>query len=392
MSNNSKLAFTVSSKLQIAQPSYGVSPSGFTRIHVEMLPREVGRLIGYDPRVLVMKPKRAGVARGTRDLHVPHNVSQEIITLQNQVQRSIDNSRVAQMSDYLAGAFQKGHFADWGSIELATVSVPDQSETTKVSLDADADYFITDGQHRYCALLDFIHEYPQYSDRFTQSVTISVLPPEKMTEWAGQEFHDRNYFSVAVRAGKALSVDTRDPLNALAKGMAMHPVLEATGGIAYDRDQLLKDDTNFTTHSILHRFIRGFLFGRPGIDKGADTRADITPQAKAQLWEYFSALGEVLPWLEEAGKRDQYLTRASAVMSALGVLGNDLYVADPPLTTEEKVKMLVALTKVDWRRTNLGLVGVVGSEKDGQVAPASSRQAIDATIRFLRERVGVSKT
>ena len=108
-----------SSKLVISQPSTGMSPSGFPKLHVEMLPREVGRLIGYDPRVLVMKPKRGKMARGTQDI-VPHNVSPAIIDLQNQVQRSIDGARVAQMVDYLRAAQEDDQFADWGPHPLAS--------------------------------------------------------------------------------------------------------------------------------------------------------------------------------------------------------------------------------------------------------------------------------
>lgn len=379
------------SKILISQPATGVSPSGFMKLHLEMLPREVGRLIGYDPRVLIMKPKRSKVGKGTRDL-VPHNVSQSIIDLQNQVQRSIDDERVGQMVNYLAAAQETGAFADWGPIDLVTANSPDVRDLDThhtVALDTDADYFIDDGQHRYCALLDFIQKYPQYSDKFTQGITISVLPEEKLVEWAGQAFHDKNYYTVPVRAGKALSVDTRDPVNALTKSLSTHPVILQAGGIAYERDSLLKEDTRFTTHSVLHRFVRGFLFGRPGLDKGVDTRIDLSDDDKQHLNEYLLALGELLPWRGDPKERDTYLTRASVVLSSLAVIGHDLYSTDPPIPIEIKVGMLTELSKIDWKRTNLNLVGVVGSEKNGQVQPASSRQAIDSTIRFLREKLKI---
>ena len=379
-----------SSKLLISQPSYGISPSGFERLHVEMLPREVARLIGYDPRVLVMRPKKAGTARGSRDI-IPHNVSQKIIDLQNSVQRSIDKSRVAQMVDYLLAAMESEVFADWGSIELVTSSKPDTSKLPTehtAALDVDADYFIADGQHRFCALLDFVTAYPQYADRFTQSVTISILPAAKMEQWAGQAFHDRNYYSVPVRAGKALSVDTRDPLNALAKDLAEHPTIKDAGGIAYERDTLLKTDTRFASHAVLHRFVRGFLFGRAGLDKGVDTRVDITDKDRSLLFEYMSALGHILPWKSSVNNRDQYLSRTSAAISALAVIGHDMYFDD--LTQDQKVSKLSALAKVNWKRDNLNLVGVLGSEREGQVMPTASRQAIDSTIRFLRDRLGLA--
>lgn len=378
-----------SSKTVISRPSYGLSPSGFERIHVELLPREVARLVGYDPRVLLMRPRKPGVAKSTRDI-LPHNVSQEIIDLQNSVQRSIDKNRVVVMADYLVGAMERGEFADWGPIELVTASKPDLRKFESdhvVALESDADYFIADGQHRYCALLDFIHDYPQYADRFTQSITISILPQEKLTEWAGQEFHDRNYFSVPVRAGKALSVDTRDPVNTLAKALAIHPVVEKAGGIAYERDTLLKNDTRFASHSGMHRFVRGFLFGRSGLDKGVDTRVEISDKEERMLSEYLNALGTVLPWSGE--NRDEFVTRTSAVMSALAVVGHDLFLGDRNFTQEEIVQKLTELGKINWRRTNRDLIGVVGTEKDGQVQPTSSRQSIDATIRFLRDKLGL---
>lgn len=380
-----------SSKLVLSQPSHGISPSGFDRIHVEMLPREVARLVGYDPRVLLMKPRKAGATRGSRDL-VPHNVSKEIVNLQNTVQRSIDKDRVAVMVQYLADAMEKEAFADWGPIELVTSSKPDmtklQSDHT-VALESDADYFIADGQHRYCAVLDFTRDYPQYADRFTQAINISVLPEEKLVQWAGQEFHDRNYFSVPVRAGKALSVDTRDPINTLAKALASNSIIEQAGGIAYERDTLLKGDSRFATHSTMHRFVRGFLFGRPGLDKGVDTRADVSEKEIEALKDYVNALGTVLPWAGEG--RDEFVTRTSAVMAALSVVGHDLFLGEKTYTQEELVAKLKKLGEINWKRTNRDLIGVVGTEKNGEVQPTSSRQSIDATIRFMRDKLGLNQ-
>jgi hypothetical protein len=283
---------------------------------------------------------------------------------------------------------ESGTFADWGPIELVTSSQPDMSEYESrhvVFMDSDVDYFIADGQHRYCAILDFCRENPQYCDRFTQPVTISVIPNEKLNEWAGQAFHDRTYFAVAVRSGKALAVDSRDPVNALAKTISDHPAIVNAGGIAYERDTLLKGDPRFTTHSVLHRFVRGFLFGRPGLDKGVDTRVDVGDAEVNSLDNYLGILGDIMPW--NIAERDQYLARASVVLSALAVVGHDLMVQNLP-ETELRARLRV-LGNLDWRRSNLGWVGILGSEKNGEVQPASSRPAIDATIRFLRERLGL---
>lgn len=385
--------FPAASKLIVSNPSFGVSPSGFHRVHLELRPKEVARLLGYDPRVLAQKP------RGKKAPVMPHNVSAEIQRMQQAVQRSIDNGRVQQMVDYLASAFLHGTFADWGAVEVVTIDEPSMQADCTAWLDPDAEYFVADGQHRFCAMLDFIHQYPQFADRWTQGVTISVLPPDRFVEWAGQKFHDHNYFAVAVRPGKALAVDVRDPVNALAKQLSLHPDIVRGGGIALERDNLLAKDPRFTTHSIIHRFVRGFLFGRPGLDRTIDTTEDISEVWRGRLMEYVSALALILPWF--LPDRDQYLARASAVLSSLAVVGHDLYAAGLP--SEEVGKRLAALANIDWRKTNLGLVGVVGSEKQqpvkgeggaivgsiSVVQPASSRQAIDSTIRFLRDKLGL---
>lgn len=374
------------SSYTLNHPSYGISPSGFGRLSVELLPKEVSRLVGYDPRVLIIKPRKPGARAPRGTPLVPHNVSKAVIDLQNQVQRSIDIKRVAVMVEYLRNALERGSFADWGPIDLVTSSKPDltRMESDHVAtLDIDGDYFIADGQHRYCALLDFVREYPHFADRFTQSVVISVLPEDRLTEWAGQSFHDRNYFAVAVRAGKALTVDSRDPVNSLAKALYDEPTVIALGGIAMERDTLLTGDPRFTTHSVIHRFVRGFLAGRGGVDK--DAAVTVEPVQAALLREYLGKLAAVLPW--EGPERDSYLTRTSVVLTALSVVGHDLYTSDrDPVEIDEAIRKL---GRINWSRSNLGLVGVVGSEKNGLVQPASSRPAIDATIRWLRQVTGL---
>lgn len=379
------------SHITLNHPSFGMSPAGFSRIHAELLPKEVGRLVGYDPRVLVMKPKRpskSGTARGTRDL-MPANVSQKVIDLQNKVQRSIDTARVATMVQYLHNALATGAFADWGAIELVTTSKPDMESWESlhtINFDSDSDYFIADGQHRYCAILDFCRDYPQFAARFTQSVTISVLPESKMEEWAGQAFHDRNYYAQAVRAGKALSVDSREPVNALTKQLSKSGTLLALGGIAMDRDTLLAGDTRFTSHTVLHRFVKGFLYGRSGLNPSGGDRMDVEPGDYERVASYLQQLAEALPW---AGvERDAYLARSSAVMSALAVIGHDLAEVPP----EVRQARVASLARLDWRRSNLDWVGVLGSEKNGLVQPGSSRPAIDGTIRYLRVYLGIQTT
>lgn len=354
----------------------------------------MGRFVGYDPRVLTVKPRKA-TAKPRKDT-IPHNVSANIVALQNRVQRSIDTARVATMVEYLHGAVANGQFADWGPIELITSDEPDITNFEvhhEISFEADADYFIADGQHRFCAVLDFVRAYPELvrGALWTQGLNITVVPAGRLEEWAGQAFHDRNYFAVSVRAGKALAVDTRDPLNSLAKQLAGHPVVERAGGVAFDRDTLLQGDTRFVPHTVLHRFVRGFVSGRPGIDAKESPSPDSIQAVVEKLDEYLLALGEVMPWFGD--NREEFLARSSVVITALGVVGHDLMQLSP----DEAGMRIARLRTLDWRRTNLSWVGVIGTQGEKKtptgplavVTPASSRPAIDATIRFLRGHLGL---
>jgi DNA sulfur modification protein DndB len=376
------------SRIVVQHACPGVSPAGFQRLHLELLPSEVGRLISYDPRSIYKRPQKPGAK--PREDKAPHNISADVISLHNQVQRSIDKNRVSQMVDYLASAVENGTFADWGAIDLVTSDQPDLSGLASgctAALPTDAEYFIADGQHRYCALLDFLQKHGDKADRFTQGVTVSILPEDKLVQWAAQKFHDHNFYSVKVRPGLALRNDTRDPINTLTKSLDDLDVIVRAGGIAYERDQLGAGDPRLVSLSTMHRMVRGFVFGREGLDRGIDTNIEISDQLRADLQEYLSALGEMLPWDSSLADRDDYLTRTSVVLSSLMVLGHEMYNWNPPLSADDKVKRIQKLGKMDWKRTNKKWSGIIGPYQDKEIKPQANRQALDATIGFLREKL-----
>jgi hypothetical protein len=340
------------SRIVVQHACPGVSPAGFQRLHLELLPSEVGRLISYDPRSIYKRPQKPGAK--PREDKAPHNISADVISLHNQVQRSIDKNRVSQMVDYLASAVENGTFADWGAIDLVTSDQPDLSGLASgctAALPTDAEYFIADGQHRYCALLDFLQKHGDKADRFTQGVTVSIL------------------------------------INTLTKSLDDLDVIVRAGGIAYERDQLGAGDPRLVSLSTMHRMVRGFVFGREGLDRGIDTNIEISDQLRADLQEYLSALGEMLPWDSSLADRDDYLTRTSVVLSSLMVLGHEMYNWNPPLSADDKVKRIQKLGKMDWKRTNKKWSGIIGPYQDKEIKPQANRQALDATIGFLREKL-----
>lgn len=382
----------------LARASVGKTPTGLPKIHVELAPIELMKLVGYDPRSIQDKPRK-GVD--------PQNISPEIIELRRKVQRSIDQHKVNEMVDYLYNAVSAGRFADWAEIDLVTTAKPDMTHYEKeftVHFPIAADYFVTDGQHRFCAILDFIRRHEKYAGAFTQAIAIGVLPHDKLTEWAGQAFHDKNYLPTPVKVTKALAVDSRDLHNRLAKDLREHAVIKEGGGINDVKDSLAATAKEFSTHAVLFKFVRGFCEGRRGLLKAGIDTPLLTDETyttyKQRLFEYVSELNRVLPHWTVVPGREDYLFRASAALQALGVLGGLLYKkVDNPAARKQMIEA-IGEKKLDWRRNNVstwgGVIGQVKEyidEEDGTekafVSPASSRQAIDGTIIFLKDRSGL---
>lgn len=377
-------------QMEIKRPSMGKTPSGFWKFHAELLPNDLMKLIGYDPRTIQAPPRKGG-----KD---PQNISPEIIELHRTVQRSIDQGKVDTMVLYLHNAVSNGRFADWAEIDVVTVAKPDMSkyESEFVAIFPNsADYFITDGQHRYCAMLDFARRYPDLAAKFTQAVAISVLPNDRLEEWAGQSFHDKNYLHSPVKATKALAADSRDLHNRLAKALREHDAIKRGGGVNEVKDSLASQAKEFATHAVLYKFARGFCEGRRGLDKGTFDHPLLTDetydQIHGELFEYVKLLNKVLPnWTVVPG-REEFLFRSSAALQALGVVGHLLWTKVFDEVARSRMVEGLGEKKLDWRRSNVAeWNGVIGSVSDGAITPASSRQAIDGTIRFLKDRSGLT--
>jgi DGQHR domain-containing protein len=377
---------------EIKRPSIGRTPTGFDKLHVEMYPMDLIRMIAYDPRSIQAPTKRGQ--------HDPHHVSQDLINLVREVQRSIDPQKVSEMVEYLYRALSEGKYADWAELDVVTAAKPDTTkfeQTHSVFFPTSAEYFITDGQHRFCALMDFVRNYAPYADRFTQAVAISVLPQDRLGEWAGQSFHDKNYLRSAVKVTKALAVDSRDPHNLLARELRKHPVIQKGGGVNEVKDSLAASAKEFTTHAILYKFVRGFCEGRRGL-LGKDAIAqplltdETRPTLKSRLAEYLTLLEKVFPnWTIVPG-REEYLFRASAALQALGVIGFYLYTKVEEQGKQRQMIEAIGEKRLNWRKSNTAeWRGVIGQVKKDTVSPASSRQAIDGTIRFLKDRSGLTK-
>jgi DGQHR domain-containing protein len=390
MNHTTDLFGILSATTAIKYPAVGRTPSGHLKLHAEMSPADLVHLIGYDPRAIA-PPKRVLKTPA----RLPANVAESVINLQRDVQRSIDQSRVDMMVEYLYRAVSQGGIADWAEIDVVTSTTPDLNDYTVrfvVNMPTSAAYFITDGQHRYAALLDFLRRYPREAATFTQPIAITVIPEDDLTVYAGQSFHDKNYLRAPVKVAKALATDTRDAYNQLAKDLATHPVIAEAGGVDMTRDTLPPKSKAFTTHGVLYRFVRAFVVGRKGLDKG-QIEADNLDDARADLWIYFDALGQMFPhWHTEPTERDQYLSRSSAALQALAVVGHDLWSLDLP--NDQRAGMLAKISerRLDWRKSNVatwdGVIGAVGS--GGAIAAQSSRPAIDGTIAFLRRTSGLA--
>ena len=377
----------ISPRYELRNCSVGMAPSGYFKVRLDISPADLVRLVGYDPRNFGKT--------------VPTHLSADLIELVQRIQRTVDQKRVDAMIAYLVQASQNGEYGDWGEIDLITANRPDMGEWgahKTIYFASSAWYFVVDGQHRFCALIDLLAARPDLANKFTQSVAISVMPHDKLAQWGGQSFHDRNYLHVPVKATKALATDTRDLYNLLAKEVAKHSVIQQNGGVDYEKDLVAAAAETFISHSTLYRFVKGFVDGRRGLDKGAlrDPMLDdeTLPEWKEKISKYLNTLDRLIPSWHPAANRAEFLSRAPSVIQALAVIGHDR-------TSETQLQNLL---KLDWRRTNLEWADIVGNvvekpRKVGEeiklvreVSPRTSRSTIDATIKKLREVVGHGET
>ena len=373
----------------------GKAPAGFIKIRVEMTPDDLRKVVGYDPRGL--QP----VKRGAKLVDPSKHVSQELTDLVKEVQRSIDEGKVSEMVAYLYAAISNGQYADWAELDVVTTAQPDTSKFRNqhvVYLPTSAEYFIIDGQHRYCALIDFVRLYPDLARKFTQAVAISVMDANRLKEWAGQGFHDKNYLRTAVKATKALAVDTRDIHNILTKTLHSHSTIVDGGGVNVEKDSLAASSKEMVTHAVLYKFVRGFCEGRRGLDKGNITKPNLTDQTlkeyESRVAQYLNELYDILPTWVNMDKRADFLFRSSAAWQAFGVIGYLLRDVDDE---DERGVMLRKLgeSRLDWRRSNLAWESIIGAKQSDEqgkewISPRASRQAIDGTINFLKQRVGLT--
>ncbi len=376
---------------KIERCSIGKTPSAFYKVRADLSPPDLIKLIGYDPRMVSPKAK------------TPGNISRELEELIREVQRTIDQSRVDEMVEYLRNAVESDGYADWSEIDIITQARPDTSHYPAehyVEFPQAAEYFITDGQHRYCAILDFVRQHPQLATKFTVAVAIGVLPEEHLNEWAGQSFHDKNYLQKLVKATKALAVDMRDIHNRLAKEMQDHKVIKRVGGINVYKDSLAAGAPEFTTHAVLYKFVRGFTEGHRGVFKGPIKNPMLTEEnyetLKKNLSEYLDMLGEMFPTWMLHPDREDYLFRASAALQGLGSLGFLLWNKIDNPAVRKQLLANVGERAVDWKRANWQTWGPVigrvmeGANGERYVSPSSNRQTVEGTAKFLRDKSGVN--
>lgn len=373
-------------RIRLSRPAVGKTASGFPKIRLEVFPDELSRLVGYDPRNL--GKSRAGA--------IPKTLNPHVVALHESVQRTIKQSRVDAMVQYLLEGIQGGKYADWDEISLVTTALIDTStytENHEVFLPSSADLFISDGQHRYCAVLDLFRAHPELDRSFTQSVAISVLPQELFEEWAGQAFHDKNYLQETVKAAKALATDSRDLHNRIAKELHTHPLVQAWGGINTSVASVAAQKPDFTTHSIWFKFVRGFIEGQRGLEKGDLQGTRLTEEnydnVVEQLIAYLEMLGQAFPHLRaETNGRAEYLIRQSAALQAVAIFGHLIFRDVSPDLRRDMV-LRIGENHLDWRRSNLTTWGgVLGVAKDGFIKPFTNSTAIRDTLRILKECSG----
>jgi DGQHR domain-containing protein len=344
----------------------------------QIRPSHIQNVLGHDPR-----------SRNWR------NLRPEVREIYEHLQRKTDKSRRDSIADYIEERFSPdaNTIGAFGAISIGFVEsirfIEDETikGIGKLCIDISQSNFrvMLDGLGRVTGALDLGEENPDIFNNFVFPVTIFApsQPMAKLTyDQMGQLFHDMNFKVQPVVKNHAVSLDTSDPYITLANQLALIPVIKDNGGVAKRMASLGKKSSELVVQTVLIRFVRGALEGRPFQESNMATARypNLTrPNFNSALFgvsefltSFANAMGEKF---RDKDRESLHLT--SPGWQALGVLHHDLRYKLKLSETEIKDHAKLAAA-IDWSRFNPDWTPMLGPPETNKF---SGKPVVDAQGR-----------
>lgn len=209
-----------------------------------------------------------------------------------------------------------------------------------LTIDDDADVYITDGQHRNAAILEALKQDPSLGD---ENISVVFFVGKSLSE-RQKIFKDLNLYPVKTDSSLSITYDD-EPHSLLSKKIVFDsPILSKL--IHMEKSNLGPRSKKLVSHSALNKATTE-LFD----EVNESNYLDLVPIAK-EFWEH---LVQVIPaWnlvyreqISGGEVREDAIHAYSVTFQALGILGNWLLKNDPSWK-----ETTLALRDIDWSRSN----------------------------------------
>jgi DGQHR domain-containing protein len=367
-------------------------------------PTEIVNLLGHDPRSKNWKK-------------LPSNLTELYEHLQRKTEGSRSKSTARYIEERIAPGSLNIMLGAFPAISIGMVSPPSfksYDETGKTidkaigflefDLSASNVRVLLDGLARITGAMDLIDEGKDEAvNCFTFPVTI-YAPTEEIGELSvrqlGQIFHDFNFLATPVAKNLAIALDQSDLYITLTRKLADSPVIASRGGMAERTGKISSKSKALIAQQYFLKFVRGACEGHAFQKTLRDTKKDghyLTHESfgllKASLENFLEGLASRMG--EEFEKRD-YIHLSPAGLCALGLIFHDVEILlKGHLSDDEKERVLDAIAKIDWSRSNqdwgnfLGQMepDVTGKKKLSKSAGGGA--AIIKLTDYIREKAGL---
>jgi len=267
-----------------------------------------------------------------------------ILSPEDRAQRTLNLSRIPQITNYIHNNRDNYTFSSItacidGECHFSPISEDGHGANIGTLLvDEDAEFYITDGQHRTAAIKQAIEDDPSLGEENISVVFfVSKTLPERQ-----KIFRDLNLYPV--KTGKSYGVlygNTPEEklTNAVAKQCTFFK-----GIISFDDGNLGPRSSKYFKHSSLHAANEALF------PKVHEAKLEQNTKDAVEYWDCLSAnitdwqmakLNQIIP-----SERSEYVNFSAIVLKSLGLLGNQL------LATKSWKRKLNKLKTLDWRRSN----------------------------------------
>ncbi len=300
-------------------------------------------------------------------------------------QRVLNHKRVPEIARYILehedGWIFSSLTASFTSGEETFAELDGNPNIGVLTLPLDADFLISDGQHRRAAIEEALKQNPRLGD---ETISVVLFPMESL-ERSQQMFSDLNRTVQKTSRSLDILYDQRDIMNQIALSVGER-VQIFRGRVEKDRVSLAARSPKFTTLSGLYDANVALLGKLP-----ETTPDDVVEEKERTAIAYLEAVCANIPeWravadgvMRPSEARQEYVHASAVALWALGAAGRTLLREHPDPAAWKP--MLTTLGEIDWRRTNPEWQGIC------MIGPdiVTRRQTRSATTQFLEWKLGL---